>query len=87
MENTPLISIALCTYNGERFLREQLDSLVDQDYPTLEIVVSDDSSSDQTALILQEYSNRFPFLKVYRNEKNLGYVKNFERSLNFAKES
>jgi len=85
MKDIPLISIALCTYNGQKFLREQLDSLVYQDYPNLEIVVTDDCSSDQTPVILKEYSNRFPFVRVYYNEKNLGYIKNFEKAIERCK--
>jgi glycosyltransferase involved in cell wall biosynthesis len=81
MSKNPLISIALCTYNGEKFLREQLDSLVHQDYPNLEIIITDDCSSDQTPNILQEFSSRYPFITVYYNEENLGYIKNFEKAL------
>jgi glycosyltransferase involved in cell wall biosynthesis len=81
----PLISIALCTYNGEKFLSEQLDSLVQQDYPNLEIIITDDCSSDQTPLILQDFSSRYPFITVYYNEENLGYIKNFEKALRLCK--
>jgi len=45
-ENRPLVSIAMCTYNGERFLRQQLNSLLEQDYHPLEIIVVDDQSTD-----------------------------------------
>ncbi|SMC72781.1 glycosyltransferase family 2 protein [Pedobacter nyackensis] len=78
---TPLISIALCTYNGENYLIEQLDSLVNQDYPNLEIIVTDDRSSDQTVSIIQDYITKFPFVKLYQNAENLGYIKNFEKAI------
>ena len=77
----PLVSIALCTYNGERFLREQLDSLVQQTYPNLEIIAVDDCSTDKTCQILFEYAARYPIIKIYQNESNLGFVKNFERAV------
>ena len=77
----PLISIALCTYNGERFLREQLDSLVNQTYQNLEIIAIDDCSTDNTLLILKEYENKFDFLNVYQNPNNLGFRKNFEKAI------
>lgn len=77
----PLVSIALCTYNGAKFLEEQLDSLIDQTYPNLEIVVVDDCSVDGTTAILQSYATEYPLLKFYKNEKNLGYIKNFERAI------
>jgi len=83
MDN-PLVSIALCTYNGEKFLAEQLDSIVNQTYSNLEVIVVDDRSSDQTLNILQSYSNQFAYIKVYENEVNLGYIKNFEKAINLC---
>jgi glycosyltransferase involved in cell wall biosynthesis len=77
----PLISIALCTYNGERFLKEQLDSLLWQDYPHFEIVAVDDASGDGTVEILREYAQRDPRLRYQRNPANLGFRKNFEVAL------
>jgi glycosyltransferase involved in cell wall biosynthesis len=81
MINLPLISVALCTYNGEKFLIEQLDSLVYQTYKNLEIIVVDDCSSDRTINILNTYAVKYPFIKVYSNEVNLGYIKNFEKAI------
>ena len=80
-KNTPLVSIALCIYNGERFLREQLDSLVNQTYSNIEIVAVDDRSTDYSISILNEYANKHPFLRVIQNEQNLGYTKNFEKAI------
>ncbi len=74
----PLVSVAMCTYNGERFLREQMDSLVAQDYPNLEILVSDDCSTDTTLAILKEYEQRHENISVTQSEGNLGLVKNFQ---------
>lgn len=77
----PLISVVMATYNGERFLREQLDSIINQTYPNIEIIVVDDQSTDGTVAILNSYAAKYPNIKVYVNEVNLGYVKNFERGL------
>src|SRR5688500_10348209 len=82
--NIPLVSIALCVYNGEKFLREQLDSLVNQSYPNIEIIASDDRSTDASLLILQEYADRYPYFKFGQNEQNLGYVKNFEKVISLC---
>lgn len=79
--SVPLISIALCTYNGERYLVEQLDSILAQTYPRLEIVISDDGSSDATPALLQDYARRDPRIILLKNSRNLGFVKNFERAL------
>jgi len=83
LSSFPLVSIAMCTYNGARYLREQLDSLARQIYPRLEIIVVDDYSTDETMAILEEYSNQLP-LKIYRNKTNLGYIKNFEKAISLC---
>lgn len=77
--NKPLVSIALATYNGEKFIRQQMDSLLAQDYPNLEIVVSDDCSQDSTWEVLQNYALKDNRIKLLPREKNVGYVNNFIR--------
>lgn len=76
------ISIALCTYNGAKYIKEQLESLISQTTPPDEIVVCDDGSDDGTLdiaeKVLHEWGGHY---KVLRNEKNLGYQKNFEKSI------
>lgn len=81
MKHKALVSIALCTYNGEAYLREQLDSIVNQSYPAIELIAVDDCSSDNTLNILQEYAAKYPFIKVFVNPENLGYIRNFEKAL------
>lgn len=76
--NDALVSIAVCTYNGEQYLRPQLESLVQQHYRNIEIIVADDCSRDGTVAILQEYQARYSFFRYYQNKTNLGYRKNFE---------
>ncbi len=81
MNDKALVSIALCTYNGEAYLREQLDSIVNQSYAALELIVVDDCSSDNTISILKDYAARHPFIKLFVNPENLGYIRNFEKAL------
>jgi glycosyltransferase involved in cell wall biosynthesis len=83
MNDLPLISIALCTYNGSKYIREQLDSLVSQTYPHKEIIVVDDCSKDNTVEILKEYEAK-SLIKLYVNENNLGFVKNFEKAISLC---
>jgi glycosyltransferase involved in cell wall biosynthesis len=78
---TPLISVALCTYNGERYLAQQLDSLLAQTYPNFEVIAVDDVSSDGTLDILGEYARRDARLRYQCNPVNLGFRKNFEVAL------
>ncbi len=75
-----LISICLATYNGEKYLEEQLDSLVNQTYTNIEVIVQDDCSTDNTLDILNNYKNKVNII-VYKNEKNLEYIKNVEALL------
>ncbi|MHB1177539.1 MAG: glycosyltransferase family 2 protein [Daejeonella sp.] len=81
MSHKAPVSIALCTYNGEAYLREQLDSIVNQSYSPLELIAVDDCSSDNTLTILKEYANNYSFIKVVVNPENLGYIRNFEKAL------
>lgn len=75
-------SVALCTYNGERFIREQIDSILNQTQSVDEIVVCDDGSTDKTLDILEQYAIDNPNLfRIYKNEINLRSVKNFEKAL------
>lgn len=76
-EDTPLVSIGLPTYNGARYLREALDSLVAQDYPNLKIVVSDNGSTDTTPDIVREFASRDSRIRVIRHEANMGAPANF----------
>lgn len=77
----PLVSIVVATYNGERFLREQLDSILNQTYLNLEIVIVDDASKDGTLAILDQYAASFLNIQVYKAEKNLGFIKNFQKGM------
>ncbi|ELY1993101.1 glycosyltransferase, partial [Flavobacterium psychrophilum] len=75
-------SVALCTYNGEKYIKEQLDSILNQTKKVDEIIVCDDCSSDKTVEILNHYSSTNPGLfKIYINEQNLRSVKNFEKAI------
>ena len=72
------ISVAMATFNGAKYLREQLDSLAKQKYLPLELVICDDRSSDDTLSIIQDFIKSAPFaVRVYENESNLGFANNF----------
>ena len=78
-------SVALCTFNGEKYLRKQLDSILEQTVAVDEIVVCDDLSTDATLSILNQYKETFPnIFKIHANEKNLRSVKNFEKAISLC---
>lgn len=79
------ISIAMATYNGERFIREQLDSIAQQTLLPVELVVTDDGSNDSTLAIIDDFAKTAPFeVKIVRNEKQLGFADNFLKAASFC---
>jgi glycosyltransferase involved in cell wall biosynthesis len=80
----PTVSVVMCTYNGARFLAEQIDSVLQQTYPIYELLVFDDGSTDSTLEILEFYEYRYPVVRVHRNPKRLGFNGNFEQALRAA---
>jgi glycosyltransferase involved in cell wall biosynthesis len=79
------ICVAMCTYNGERFLLEQLDSFLAQTRQPDELVVCDDGSTDRTREILEKFKHKAPFsVRLYLNEQNLGFRRNFEKALSLC---
>jgi glycosyltransferase involved in cell wall biosynthesis len=76
------ISIAMATFNGAEYLREQLDSINAQTHLPDELVVTDDGSTDETIDILQKFAEESRFeVKIYSNLRRLGYAGNFNRAL------
>jgi glycosyltransferase involved in cell wall biosynthesis len=73
----PLVTLGVPVRNGAGMLRAALDSIVAQDYPNIEIVVSDNASDDATPDILAEYAARHPNMRVIRQEKPLTAIDNF----------
>jgi len=79
-----MISIAMCTYNGELFIKEQIDSILNQTYCDFELVITDDGSSDKTINIVKEYQLLDNRIKFFQNKTNLGFVKNFEKAISLC---
>nr|MDQ3805842.1 glycosyltransferase family 2 protein [Acidobacteriota bacterium] len=75
-------SVAMCTYNGARFVAEQLASVAAQTRPPGELVVCDDGSTDETRELVGEFAARAPFpVRLFVNERNLGSTRNFGRAI------
>lgn len=80
MDQKTRVSVVMCTYNGEKYIREQIDSIIAQTYPIYELIIQDDGSTDATISIIEEYmyiNNTSTKIYLYKNEKRLGYNKNF----------
>ena len=80
----PLVSVVIATFNGENFLGRQMDSIINQTYPNIEIIVVDDKSTDNTAYLIKNYAAKHANIKFILNATNLGYVRNFEKGFQLA---
>ena len=79
------VSIVMACYNGERYIRPQIDSLLNQSHPFDELIFIDDNSTDSTAEIIKEYDDER--LSLYQNQRNKGVVQTFEKGLRLVKYS
>ena len=77
-----MISVAMTTYNGERFIEEQLRSILSQSLPVDEIIICDDRSSDRTVEIINTLKNGK--IKVIQNPQNVGYIENFYKAISLT---
>ena len=78
-------SVALCTYNGGRFLREQLQSIADQSARPAELVICDDGSTDDTVSIAETFARSAPFrVDVHRNRTRSGTIANFDYAMSLC---
>ena len=77
--NQPRLSIGLPVYNGEKFLKEAIDSLLAQTFEDFELIISDNASTDKTEEICRAYAEKDQRIRYYRNDKNIGCARNFDR--------
>ncbi len=80
-----LISIVLPVYNGEKYLRESIDSVLAQTYKNWELLIVDDCSTDSSAAIAKEYASKDRRIYYYRNENNLRLPRNLNKGFRLAK--
>src|SRR5246127_6023313 len=84
MYPTPLVSVGLFVYNGERFIEEALQSILKQTFTDFELIISDNASTDRTGEIVKAYAERDNRIRYYRNEKNIGAGWNARRVYELA---
>lgn len=78
-------SVALCTYNGDKYLQQQLESILAQTSPVDEIIIGDDGSSDQSLAIIAQFQSKYPkIIRSYRNQTTIGSSKNFEKAISLC---
>ncbi|MGH7793398.1 MAG: glycosyltransferase family 2 protein [Candidatus Binatia bacterium] len=81
---SPLVSVGIPVYNGERTIRHALDALLAQTHQHLELVISDNASTDRSGEICQEYAAKDPRVKYFRNPANVGVYANYRRVVALA---
>jgi glycosyltransferase involved in cell wall biosynthesis len=81
----PRLSIGVPVYNGAKFLRATLDSLLSQTFADFELIITDNCSTDSTQQICLEYAARDPRVRYFRNDRNLGPAPNYNRCFELAR--
>ncbi|HTG51374.1 MAG TPA: glycosyltransferase family 2 protein [Candidatus Tectomicrobia bacterium] len=84
MQSTPLVSVGVFVYNGEQFLEESLDSILNQTFTAFELIISDNASTDRTREIAEAYARRDARIRYYRSESNMGAGWNARRVYELA---
>jgi len=84
MISEPLVSIFIPVFNRETLIGETIESAVNQTYNNIEIIIVDNNSTDRTWEILKSYSQKDKRIKIYRNEENIGAVRNWKRCLDYG---
>ena len=80
-----LISVAMPTYNDEKYIAEAIESILNQTYKNFELIIIDDCSKDDNWKIISEYAKKDKRIKAYRNEKNRGISYNLNLAIKKAK--
>ena len=81
---TPRVSIGLPVYNGDRYLRETIEGLLNQTFSDFELVICDNASTDRTQDICNEYCLLDKRVRYYRNNENIGAGKNFNKAFSLS---
>ncbi len=77
------VAVLISTYNGKKYLKEQLDSILNQTYPNIEIVIRDDGSTDSTLELVKEYQEKHSNIRL-KEGTNIGFIKSFFKLLEMA---
>lgn len=80
------ISVVLCSYNGGRFIAEQVRSILSQTHPVTELIIADDASTDNTIAVIEALALNDNRIRIIRNEENIGFSANFEKALQSAQQ-
>ncbi|MBP4137569.1 glycosyltransferase family 2 protein [Flavobacterium geliluteum] len=85
MQDNSLVTIICLCYNHQNYVVESLLSVINQEYPFIELIIVDDCSTDESEKIISKWCSDFPEVQFIRNQTNLGNTKSFNKALNLAK--
>lgn len=85
MQNFPLVSVICLSYNHEAYVVEALNSVINQTYPNIELLIADDCSKDNSAIVINEWLKEHPNVQFLSNNTNLGSNKTFNQLAKIAK--
>ena len=83
--NNPEVSVIMSVYNGKKYLKEAIESILNQTFPNFEFIIVDDGSTDKTPKILKEYAKRDKRIKIITNSENIGLTKSLNKGIKLAK--
>ena len=82
-KSNPQVTVLMSVYNGQKYLREAIDSILNQTFKDFEFLIIDDGSTDSSAEIIRSYTD--PRIRLIRNEKNIGLTRSLNKGLKLAK--
>lgn len=85
MQNFPLVSVVCLAYNHETYVVEALESVLNQNYPNIELLIADDCSSDNSVAVIKKWLQNHPDIQFFANKTNLGNTKTFNNAVKHAK--
>jgi glycosyltransferase involved in cell wall biosynthesis len=85
MQNTPLVTVICLCYNHSKYVIESLNSVINQTYPKIEIIIADDASTDNSKEVIADWLLKYPEIPFISNKINLGNTKTFNKALQHAK--
>lgn len=85
MDRQPLVSVIITTYNRSQYLKKAIESVLSQIYYNIEIVIADNCSNDDTASMVCKYQKMDQRIVYFKNENNLGFLKNLNKGVSIAK--
>ncbi len=87
MDKQPKVNVIMATYNGEKHIRPQLDSIINQTYENFTICIRDDGSTDETLAIIKEYQDKYNNINLIESDKNLGVPNSFYEILRICSDA